>query len=379
MVGQQRCKVSAVLVLLAGPASAQVVRLGPPAATLAEEFSAIRGVRELPDGRLLVSDYVDERVVLVDFDRGSVIPRVRQGSGPGEARLPSRLVAFGDSTLLVDLGNNRLLVLDREGRPVRTIASAHPGVLGVRGTGAGGTLYYAVPSWADQQGELPDDSVRIVRWNPRSDREDTVAVIQGDRMRSDRREPALTPRIPIVGYAAQDAWVVNDGVMRIVRAGGYRVETRAPGAAASFGPAYAYPTRAVTAAERLDFVRRFLTTSPIGGKGPNGGLGHAPAPTEAEIAGILPGTQFAARHPMFNAGDLVAAPDGMLWVGRPTVEGAPVRYDVFDEAGRRTTSVEVAPGRRVLAVGRTAIYAVAESDLGLQRLERYSLPPGFRP
>ncbi|HJR34818.1 MAG TPA: hypothetical protein VJ817_07720, partial [Gemmatimonadales bacterium] len=35
------------------------VRLGPPAATLTHEFTQIRGVRELPDGRLLVSDRLE--------------------------------------------------------------------------------------------------------------------------------------------------------------------------------------------------------------------------------------------------------------------------------------------------------------------------------
>ena len=52
---------------------AQVVRIGAPTATLNEEFSDVRGVRELRDGRLLVSDYIDQRVVLVDMARGSVV------------------------------------------------------------------------------------------------------------------------------------------------------------------------------------------------------------------------------------------------------------------------------------------------------------------
>src|ERR1043166_8566359 len=80
----------AALAAAAPPAAAQVVRLATPNATLAEEFSAIRGVRELADGRLLVSDYLDERVVLVDLDRGTVLVRVTRGGGPREARLPTR-------------------------------------------------------------------------------------------------------------------------------------------------------------------------------------------------------------------------------------------------------------------------------------------------
>ena len=368
---------AAALAVLAGAVTAQPVRLSAPSATLAEEFAAIRGVRELADGRVLVSDYLDQRVVLADFARGSVTVRVAEGSGPGEARLPTRLIALpGDSTILVDLGNNRLSVLDGQGRAVRTVAAERPGLLGVRGVDAGGAFYFAVPAWAERESALPDDSVRVVRWDPRTGQVSDVAVIQGDRMRSDIRQPARTPRIPTIGFAAQDAWVVSEsGVVRIVRAGSYRVESRAPGAPAVLGPSYAYPTKAVSAADRLAYVREFLTSSPMSGKGPGGGMGFSPVPSEAEIAVMVRGTEFAQRHPMFSAGDVIAAPRGRLWVGHPPEAGQPVRYDVFDESGRRAAGVELRPGRRVMAVGRQGVYVIAESADGTQRLERYP-PPG---
>ena len=364
----------AFLTAIVADARAQLIRLTTPNATLAEEFSAIRGVRELADGRLLVSDYIDQRVVLVDLDRGTVVLRVGKGSGPAEARLPTRLIAIpGDSSLLVDLGNNRLLVLDGQGRAVRTIPGEPIGVLGVRGVDAGGDMYFAIPGWADPKA-LPNDSVRIVKWNPRTGAQTNVAVIQGDKMRSDIRTPALTPRIPTVGYASQDAWVMAEGVVRIVREGGYRVESRAPGAAAVVGPSYAYPTRAVTAEDRLAYVRRFNETSPMSGKGENGGMGYAPKMSDAETMRTVRGTQYAERHPMFEASAVIAGPGGRLWVGRPVEDGKPALYDVFDEGGKRVTTVELQPGRRVVAVGSRHVHAMVESELGVQRLERYALP-----
>ena len=364
------------LAAAAGAAMAQPVRLVTPNATLAEEFAAVRGVRELSDGRVLVSDYLDQRVVLADFARGSVTVRVSEGGGPGEARLPTRLIALpGDSTILVDLGNNRLVVLDGQGRAVRTVAAERPGMLGLRGVDAGGHYLFVVPAWAERDSPLPGDSVRVVRWDPRTDQVTVIAVIQGDRMRSDIRQPARTPRIPTVGFAAQDGWAVTDGgVIRIVRAGGYRVESHSPGAEAVAGPSYAYETRPVSAADRLAFVREFLTTSPMSGKGVGGGMGFSPTPTEPEIAGIARGTEFAERHPMFSAGDVIPAPGGRLWVGRPPEAGRPVLYDVFDQAGRRLRTVELRPGRRVMAIGRGGVYVVAESEVGLQHLERYPAP-----
>jgi hypothetical protein len=366
----------AVLAAVSPPAQAPAVRLTTPNATLTEEFSAIRGVRELADGRLLVSDYIDQRVVLVDLDRGTVVVQVAKGSGPREARLPTRLVpALGDSTFLVDLGNNRLLLLDGQGRPVRTIPGDRVGVLGLRGMGAAGAFYFASPAWAEGNAALPMDSVRIVKWNPRTNAQTTIATIQGDRMRSDIREPALTPRIPTVGYAAQDAWVMTGGVVRIVRAGGYRVESRPPaGAAAVVGPSYAYQTRPVNNVDRVAFVRRFNESSPMSGKGENGGMGYSPALTEPEVAAMVRGTQYAERHPMFDAGAVISDPEGQLWVGRPTEEGKPVLYDVFDDAGKRVKTVELLPGRRVVALGRQSVHVVVESEAGIQHLERYSLP-----
>jgi hypothetical protein len=358
------------------PAVAQQLRLTDPDATLQEEFSAIRGIRPLADGRLLVSDYIDQRVVLIDLDRQTVRQIVTVGGGPKEARLPTRLIAMrGDSTLLVDLGNNRLLLLDDHGRAVRTIPAEHPGVLGVHGMDATGALYFAVPAWAEQEAPLPGDSVRILRWQPRSGASELVAVIQGDRMRSDIRTPALTPRIPTVGHAAQDGWVVSDsGVVRIVRAGSYQVESRGPGNRVVVGPSYAYVTRAVNAADRLAYVREFMAMSPMSGKGPNGGMGYSPTLSEKELAAQVRGTEFAERLPMFSAGEVIAAPAGRLWVGRPAREGEPVSYDVFDAGGRRIATVEIRPGRKVMAVGPRGVYVVVESEAGIQRLERYAPP-----
>ena len=366
----------ALLCCMASTTSAQSVRLTtPPNAALREEFSDIRGVRELADGRLLVSDYRDERVVLVDLARQTVTPLLTRGSGPREARIPTRLIPGpGDSTLVVDLGNNRLILLDEDGTPVRTILAEHQGILGLRGVDAAGSFYYAVPAWSEPRA-LPGDSVRLIRWDPRSAREEPIATVQGERMRSDIREPARIPRIPTVGYASQDGWTVDDqGRVRIVRSGGYRIETRAPGAPAAIGPSYAYPTRAVTAADRVAWVRRFMATSPMSGKGPEGGLGQSPAVTEAEVAVLTRGTQFADRHAMFNAGDVVAAPGGILWVGRPMEPGDTARYDLFDAGGRRVSQIQLDPGRRVMAVGRRGAYVAYESGSGIQFLERYSVP-----
>lgn len=88
------------------------VTLGPPERVLQQDFSQIRGVRELRDGRVLVSDRLDKGVVVVDFTTNAMRTIGRTGRGPAEYRLPTSLRQTpGDSTLLNDEGNSRIAII----------------------------------------------------------------------------------------------------------------------------------------------------------------------------------------------------------------------------------------------------------------------------
>ncbi len=363
------------LALLGARAEAQVARLDQPAGTHPESFSFVRGVRELSSGKVLVGDWIEQRVALLDFATGDVSDVVTEGGGPANVRLPSGLVRYrGDSTLLLDQGNNRLIVLAPSGRAVRTIVDETPGRLGPRGVDASGAFFYAVPSWAERAAALPDDSVRIVRWQPGAEATRLIAVVQGTRWRKDR-SPAMTPRLPMVGFASQDAWVVSSaGEIVIVRANPYRVEIVGADGQRRAGPAYPVPSRAVTLEDKRRFVREFAAGSPVSGRGPDGGMGRAPMPTAAELAQQVESAEWATYHPPFDASGVFAAPNGRTWVAMPAVPGQPVRYDVFDAAGRRVQQLELRARRRVVHVGAAGVYVVAEAEDGVQSLERYRVP-----
>lgn len=356
-------------------ATAQPVRLDRPAATHPEVFSFVRGVRELRDGRVLVADWIEQRVAILDIARGSATDVVTEGGGPDEVRLPSGLVPFrGDSTLLVDQGNTRLLVLGPDGRAARTIVADAPGRMGTRGITNDGAFLYAIPSWAAGPAALPDDSVRIVRWDPGTDRSTPVAVVQGTRWRKDR-SPAMTPRLPMVAFASQDAWTVSSaGEVVIVRANPYRVEVIGADGRRRTGPSYSAVPRAVTAADKLRFVREFAASSPMSGRGPGGGMGRAPMPSARELAQQVETAEWATHHPPFDASGVFAAPGGRTWVAHPAFPGEPVRYDVFDADGRRLRQVELGARRRVVHVGARGVYVVAETEDGEQTIERYASP-----
>jgi hypothetical protein len=367
------------LVLLgsaAVPARAQRVRLDRPDAVLAEPFSFVRGVRELSNGRIIISDWIENRVVVADYGAPGVRQVMREGPGPQEVRLPTAIHRLrGDSSLLVDEGNNRLHVLGPDGHSVRSYVTDVPGRGGVRGIDSNGAFLYAIPSWAEGPSALPDDSVRIVRWVPGTDGDRRVlAVVQGTRYRKDR-SPSMQPRMPMVGFAAQDAWVVlPSGAIVIVRATPYRVEVHAPGRAPVIGPVNLASTRVVSQEDKKRFMREFAAGSPVSGRGPDGGMGRAPEVAEPEIVRLVGTAEWAERFPPFDASSVLAAADGRIWVGAPVIPGEPVRYDLFDGAGRRALQVELRPGRRVAHVGAQGVHVVAVDEDGIQTLERYRLP-----
>lgn len=368
--------VAAASLLAPSHAAAQPpVRLDRPERMLSEPFSYVRGVRELSTGRLLVADWVENRVVLADLTADRCNEVVTEGPGPQELRLPLGLVRHrGDSTLLIDFGNNRVSVLGPDGRAAYAVRAEAPGVTGVRAITAAGEILYAVPGWAERERALPDDSVRIVRWRPGTEERPVVAVIQGTRMRKDR-SPAMQPRIPTVGYASQDAWLVTPaGALVIVRATPYRLEVIGADGARTIGPALAVPSRPVTTEDKRRYVREFSAGAAQSGRGPDGGMGRAPAVDEAEVTRLMGTTEFATEHPPFDAGAVFTDLRERVWVGRSAEPGQPRRYDVFDLTGRRVLEVELTAGRRIAHVGAHGVYAIAEDADGVQTIERYRLP-----
>ncbi len=362
------------LALLPASLATAQTTLRAPDATSAESFSLIRGVLELKDGRVLVADWRDQRVGLLDRDLRLIRAVGRVGAGPAEYRLPGALLPWrGDSALLADQGNARFAVIAPEGRIVRMIRADRPGMVAPGGTDRAGRIYYAIPPWARGQGPTHPDSVRIARFDPASGREEPVAMIRGSTRPRDQG-PRRTPSLPFVAFAPRDAFrVKDDGTVVVVRSGDYRVERVLEGRR-SGGPANPWAREPVRQADRLAFVTDFLNGSAMSGRGPDGGMGLAPIPSQSELARMVESNEFAETLPPFIPAGVVLAPDGELWVERGRHAGEPAIYDRFDLDGVRTGQVMLDRGRTLLALGRTHLYvAVSDAD-GLQQLERYRRP-----
>jgi len=368
-----------MFVALQAQQPAPLVRLTKPDAVLPREFSQIRGVRELRDGRLIVTDWTDEVVLVADLRTGSVRQIGRKGSGPAEYRLPAGLLPLpGDSTLLVDQGNERLAVIAPDLSIVRSFSSHRPGLTHTvvpRAVDDAGRFYFEIPNWTRPDLAL-NDSVAVVRWDPRTGVEEPVGRVRAETFRKPGRR--LRPSLPYVVFAPQDVWQADrGGRVAFVRSAGYRVEWRDPRDGHILrGPPTPFQPLKVTAADRIDYIRRFVTTSPVGGKS-SSGLSAPPAEeaTPEAIAAMVPDQEFAATRPPFTDFTPRIAPDGTLWVERSVATGTPQTFDLFDGRGIRRGAVSLPPGRRLLSLGGGVAYLAAVNEDGIERLERYRLPP----
>lgn len=368
-----------MFLILQAQQPAPLVRLTKPDAVLPREFSQIRAVRELRDGRLLVTDWTDEVLLVVDLRTGGVRQLGRKGSGPTEYRLPAALLPLpGDSTLLVDQGNERLAVIGPDLSIVRSFSSHRPGLTHTvvpRAVDSAGRFYFEIPNWTRPDAS-PNDSVAVVRWDPRTGIEERIGRVRAETYRKPGRR--LRPSLPYVVFAPQDVWQADvDGRVAFVRSANYRVEWRdASGGRILRGPAAPFQPLRVTAADRTEYIRRFVTTSPVGGRA-SSGLSATPAEmaTPEAIAAMVPDQEFAATRPPFTDFTPRIAPDGTLWVERSVATGTPPLFDLFDRQGVRRRVVALPAGRRLVSLGTGVAYLASVNEDGVERLERYRLPP----
>ncbi|HEX7121712.1 MAG TPA: hypothetical protein VF178_05015, partial [Gemmatimonadaceae bacterium] len=176
-----------LLVIMSVPALAQreprTVALPAPNAELDVEFTRVVGVRELSDGRALVADAGEKRLMVVDWAAGSARQLGREGQGPGEYASLGRLLALGgDSTLVVDFQAGRWLLLHHDSTAT-TVAAESPAIRGGArfplGADTSGFVYASQLFGANMgRGALPMrvDSSLLVRISRRDGTADTLAV-----------------------------------------------------------------------------------------------------------------------------------------------------------------------------------------------------------
>lgn len=381
---------------LAAPAASQraapaaTLTLARPDAEYAEPFTAIVGVRELRDGRVIVADRTEKTIQLLDLASGDARKLGIEGGGPNEYRMPTALFAMpGDSTLVFDLGNTRFLVLAPDGTPARTFSTLDP---------TSGDLRLLMPRASDGAGNL----YFLDRGMGRGGAPPTAAPDSGTVLRYELATQQLTPfgrvalppmnvsasggsnqrRVMVrmsTPFAAQDDWTVGlDGRIAIARHEPYRVEWVAPNGQRVVGPTIPYRKLAVTDDDKEEYRERQRSAQVVGmavrvggppGRGGGAGVTAAPSTVRPEEP-----TDWPDFKPPFVANATTVGPDGRLWVlrSRPAGDDVPT-YDLFDSFGKPAGTVKLPPDTRLVGFGRNSAYVVRTDADDLQYLQRYRL------
>lgn len=356
--------------------SQPTARALPPAnASSAEEFVAIRSVRELSDVRLLVTDWHENRLVIIDWRAGTARNVGAKGQGPGEYESPYVLVALpGDSTLMSD-GNTRqwfLIVGDRivSSTTAERTLNAHAGPLLVGADHAGRVL--ATP----QNFAAVTRHIREMRAGVRTSAPDSLYAILGHRSRervdtiarllqhSGRRKtvmPRTGGNIPWVLNPPLDgdeqAVMFSDGWIAFARRNPYRIEWRRPdGTLVRGGPIPVPPIPVDDREKRALIARRYAA----GGK-------PMFLPEDFE--------DWPRTLPPFLDRALLSLPDGRLVVWRTPSAATPGNnYDIIDRTGRLVERLALPANERLVGFGARSAYVVVKDDDDVERLRRHPWP-----
>ena len=366
-------------------AAQTAVALTKPAAEFTEPFTRVASLRELADGKVIVSDSRDKIVQMVDFRAETTTKIGREGQGPGEYVLPATLFALpGNQTWLHDLLGRRFLPIDPTGKiadpvPMPGTTASKGGILmiaSVPGSDAKGRLYFEAPAFdPGNPNAAPPDSLAILRWDRVIPALDTAAWIVGPKpqvtaLGGGRRFQMVLGTGKI--FEPQEAWgVAGDGGVVRVTPSPYQVIWYGPGAKPATGPVVPYSPLPVTQADKDAVIeaRKRGGGGTFFAMGRNGG-GTAPRKID------LPDPEFAPTKPPFQGQSAVSvSPDGEVWVERTQPAGAkqPV-YDVFNRAGRLVERVTLNPRSRVVGFGAGTVYVVRQDQDDLEYLQRFPKP-----
>lgn len=340
--------------------SSATVPLKPATGTLAAEFNTITSVRELSDGRILVSDPRDKRIVVGDFRDGSVKQIGRIGHGPKEYAMAFPLQALGgDSSLMADGLNGRWLLFNGT-EILGTVPADNPAMRRVSsgfvyGIDSRGNLLTNQSPPLSRNGNhlLASDSDYAVLVSRTTGRVDTVAHLW----------PGPLPSPTQKGYSSglyasyEQAVLAGDGWVAIVRSNPSRVDWRLPDGKVIRGAALSFPVVPTTMREKLAYMARRA-----GGDTPKSPdtIDNWPATIPAWSGSGWP---------------LRTTPDGKLVKRRnETADHPEPRYDVVNRRGELERTISLAPGGYILGFGKGTVYVAATDADDIVRLERHPWP-----
>lgn len=348
--------------------------LGTKNASVTEPFSALMGLAELPDGRVVVSDREEGKFFLVDFRTGNRTVIGRNGIGPNEYQVPFGPIRWrGDTLMGYDPQNRRFIKIGPDGAiaGMMSFPAARPGGITSwsvpRGVDPEGRMYYDTPIILRQPAIKRSRFAMLVRLDPDAASLDSVMSLQDHAEFEHEFRYRPMPQT--------DAWVMApDGRVGILSAAEYRLRWYRDGQVVETGPPIPFTPVPVTTAEKEAFWTE-RAAEPASGASPTGTPMQRRRQSLEQVKRSWPDSLFPRQLPPFRLQGALLAPNGDVWVKRTVPATSPQQQvDILGPTGRLKATLRLPPRTDLFALGSGGVYLVSTDDDGLQTLERYAYP-----
>lgn len=366
------CAVTTPLLVRAqATVSLRRITLKPANGMLDSEYVRLSSVRELADGRAIVSDPGSGQLVMVDLMRRSATPLSRKGKGPlewGMAALINPLA--GDSSIMSDFINQRWLLFDG-GKAVATVPPDDPAVRAAQVFSGADAKGHVLIKHVDHRPPgvtmiTRADSLLLVLVDRRTGKQDTVGRVREmprryeKRVRADGRISYSGSVMTEAGAQPEDAHLMLDGTISVVRLEPLRVDFRAPDGTWTHGAPLPIAGARVDVRERERILAQRAQSRRDAER-----VGF-PVPPDGPMPTVLPALSETRPMPL---------PDGRIALKRRTTAAQPnARYIIVNR--RSTIDGEIVLGRReeILGFSGKSVYVKVTDEDDIQRLRRHPWP-----
>lgn len=379
-----------------------VRRLTITAASDSGVLSEVLGVRAVPRGRVIVNDWDRRRLIMFDstMKRFTVLTDTVPGAPGSYGWNAAYIVPYTrDSTLFIVQGTGAFVVIDPNGRMVKTIApprsrdhsalTSQPSGKAASGYDPIGRLVYSTPRSRTPAPAAAEpvrpytrtfhDSVAVVRVDPFSRDADTLAwVTKSPRsLIYDAERDGCVLTDPVPWY---DQWtMLPDGTIAVLRAEDYHIDWIRDGKTTST-PKMPFAWRRLSDDDKQWFVdsahRAFDSVAAKIAKSKSVEIGgivrqQRVCPFKAIALDEIP--DYFPPNPPFGRQGMFSDREGNVWILPSTsyLAGEGLAYDVVNRKGEIFQRVLLPAGRYIVGFGADGIvYLQSRYALSVPRLER---------
>ena len=403
--------------------------LGAPEAVSSSTVSGVTGVRELSDGRVLVNDAGNRRVIVYDkaLSNFTVVADSSSATHNLYGKRATMIIPYtGDTTLLIDVGARAFLVMSPAGKVTRVMSPPRPNDLAMMGAdngrpgfdGNGNIIYRATlfPSFkapvAGKAYEAPSmpDSSPILRGDFNKRSADTIAWVRIPKMRITVTSIAGggVTLSPVVNPLANiDDWtMLPDGTVAVLRGQDYHLEWFNANGTHTSSAKMPFDWKRLTDEEKnaiIDSTKKAVAklAQPTSATNADGATSHgAPAggghgmtimPITPGDGGPPPQVGMSTNNaiplipevgpasdlpdympPVMRSGQMKTDNDGNVWIlpSTSSQSGGGLLYDVVNRNGEIFQRVRIPAGRALEGFGSNGAIYLTSHEGGIAHLER---------